>query len=145
MLVNLYVDVEEVVIFFGVMFYFIQNVENFIFQKNFFKDFRDVFKEIGGVKDQNGKFVDIKEFVKFDFIKIFEYYKGFSEVKKVCLVVEKKVEKVEKDKFEVFYMYCKWDGWKEKVGNFCVELFGFFCGCGEYFKIGIVKKCVMFE
>lgn len=143
--VNLHVDAEEVATFFGAMLHSTQNVENPTFQKNFFKDFRDVLKETGGAKDQNGKPVDIKEFAKLDFTKIFEYYKGLSEAKKARPAAEKKAEKAEKDKFEAPYMYCKWDGRKEKVGNFRVEPPGLFRGRGEHPKTGTVKKRVMPE
>ncbi|KAK4659355.1 DNA topoisomerase 1 [Podospora pseudocomata] len=143
--VNLHVDAEEVATFFGAMLHSTQNVENPTFQKNFFKDFRDVLKETGGAKDQNGKLVDIKEFAKLDFTKIFEYYKGLSEAKKARPAAEKKAEKAEKDKFEAPYMYCKWDGRKEKVGNFRVEPPGLFRGRGEHPKTGTVKKRVMPE
>lgn len=37
------------------------------------------------------------------------------------------------------------DGCCEKVGNFCVELFGLFRGCGEYSKMGKIKRRVVSE
>lgn len=143
--VGLHVEAEEVATFFGSMLHSTQNVENPVFQKNFFTDFKDIVKKTGGAKDKDGKPVDIKEFKKLDFTKIFEYYKGLTDAKKARPAAEKKAEKAEKDKFEAPYMFCKWDGRKEKVGNFRVEPPGLFRGRGEHPKTGTVKKRVMPE
>ncbi|KAK0729068.1 hypothetical protein B0T21DRAFT_206242 [Apiosordaria backusii] len=143
--VDLHIDAEEVATFFGSMLHSTQNVENPTFQKNFFKDFKDILKQTGGAKDKDGKPVDIKEFAKLDFTKIFEHYKGLSDAKKARPAAEKKAEKAERDKFEAPFMYCKWDGRKEKVGNFRVEPPGLFRGRGEHPKTGTVKKRVMPE
>lgn len=143
--VDLHVDAEEVATFFGSMLHSTQNVENPVFQKNFFNDFKDVLKKTGGVKDKNGNPVDIKEFKKLDFTKIFEHYKAMGDAKKARPAAEKKAEKAEKDKLEAPYMFCKWDGRKEKVGNFRVEPPGLFRGRGEHPKTGTVKKRVMPE
>lgn len=143
--VDLHVDAEEVATFFGSMLHSTQNVENPVFQKNFFHDFKDILKKTGGAKDRNGKPVDIKEFKKLDFTKIFEHYKALSDAKKARPAAEKKAEKAEKDKAEAPYMFCKWDGRKEKVGNFRVEPPGLFRGRGEHPKTGTVKKRVMPE
>jgi len=143
--VDMHVDAEEVATFFGSMLHSTLNVENPVFQKNFFNDFKDILKKTGGAKDENGKPVDIKEFKKLDFTKIFEYYKSLSDAKKARPAAEKKAEKAEKDKAEAPYMYCKWDGRKEKVGNFRVEPPGLFRGRGEHPKTGTVKKRVMPE
>jgi DNA topoisomerase-1 len=140
--VNMHVDAEEVATFFGSMLHSTQNVENPVFQKNFFTDFKDILKKTGGAKDENGKPVDIKDFKKLDFTKIFEYYKALSDAKKARPAAEKKAEKAEKDKVEGPYMFCKWDGRKEKVGNFRVEPPGLFRGRGEHPKTGTVKKRV---
>lgn len=143
--VELHVDAEEVATFFGSMLHSTQNVENPVFQKNFFNDFKDILKQTGGAKDKDGNKVDIKEFSKLDFTKIFEHYKGISDARKARPAAEKKAEKAEKDKLEAPYLYCKWDGRKEKVGNFRVEPPGLFRGRGEHPKTGTVKKRVMPE
>ncbi|KAK3328892.1 hypothetical protein B0H66DRAFT_571640 [Apodospora peruviana] len=143
--VTLDVEAEEVATFFGSMLHSTQNVENRVFQKNFFRDFTDILKKTGGAKDKNGNKVDIKDFDKLDFSKIFEHYKAQSEAKKARPAAEKKAEKAEKDKFEAPYMYCKWDGRKEKVGNFRVEPPGLFRGRGDHPKTGTVKKRVLPE
>ncbi|KAI1433763.1 eukaryotic DNA topoisomerase I [Xylaria sp. CBS 124048] len=137
--VYLHVDAEEVAGFFGAMLNSTHNVENPVFQKNFFSDFKDVLKRTGGAKDQQGNKVNIKEFSKLGFQQIFDYYQGKSEAKKARSKEEKAAEKAEKDKIEAPFMYCKWDGRKEKVGNFRVEPPGLFRGRGEHPKTGRVK------
>ena len=143
--VDLHVEAEEVATFFGSMLHSTQNVENPVFQKNFFRDFVDVLKKTGGAKDKHGNKVEIKDFKKLDFTKIFDHYKALSDAKKARPAAEKKAEKAEKDKFEGPFMFCKWDGRKEKVGNFRVEPPGLFRGRGEHPKTGTVKKRVLPE
>ena len=140
--VNLHVDAEEIAGFFGAMLHSKHNVDNPVFQQNFFKDFTDVLKKTGGATDRQGNKVNIKEFSKLDFQKIFDYYNGKSEAKKARSKEEKKAEKAERDKLEAPYTYCKWDGRKEKVGNFRVEPPGLFRGRGQHPKTGKVKKRV---
>ncbi|KAI3323533.1 eukaryotic DNA topoisomerase I [Xylariaceae sp. AK1471] len=143
--VDLHVDAEEIAGFFGAMLNSAHNVENPVFQKNFFNDFKDVLKRTGGAKDRQGNKVDIKDFSKLNFQPIFEYYQGKSEARKARSKEEKAAEKAEKDKLEAPFMYCKWDGRKEKVGNFRVEPPGLFRGRGEHPKTGKVKLRVMPE
>ncbi|KAI8632576.1 eukaryotic DNA topoisomerase I [Xylariaceae sp. FL1651] len=143
--VDLDIEAEEVAGFFGAMLNSTHNVENPVFQKNFFNDFKDVLKRTGGAKSRQGNKVDIKDFTKLDFKPIFEYYQGKSEARKARSKEEKNAEKAEKDRLEAPYMYCKWDGRKEKVGNFRVEPPGLFRGRGEHPKTGKVKQRVMPE
>ncbi|KAI1338487.1 hypothetical protein F5Y15DRAFT_407535 [Xylariaceae sp. FL0016] len=143
--VELHRDAEEVAGFFGAMLHSTHNVENPVFQKNFFGDFQDILKRTGGAKDRQGNKVPIKEFSKLDFKPIFEYYHGKSEARKARPQSEKKAEKAEKDKVEAPFLYCKWDGRKEKVGNFRVEPPGLFRGRGEHPKTGKVKQRVQPE
>ncbi|KAI8965886.1 hypothetical protein F5Y11DRAFT_311769 [Daldinia sp. FL1419] len=143
--VNLHVEAEEVAGFFGSMLNSTHNVENPTFQKNFFSDFKEILDRTGGATDRKGNKVNIKEFSKLDFKPIFEYYHAKNEAKKARPAAEKKAEKAERDKVEAPYMYCKWDGRKEKVGNFRVEPPGLFRGRGEHPKTGKVKKRVMPE
>ncbi|KAK2882703.1 hypothetical protein FQN49_000102 [Arthroderma sp. PD_2] len=58
---------------------------------------------------------------------------------------EKKAAKAEKDAAEAPYMYCTWDGRKQKVGNFRVEPPALFRGRGEHPKTGTVKTRVQPE
>lgn len=143
--VDLHVNAEEVATFFGSMLNSALHVENPVFQKNFFTDFKEVLQKTGGAKDNKGNKVDIKDFSKLDFKAMYEYYKAKSDAKKSRPSSEKKAEKAEKDALEAPYIFCKWDGRKEKVGNFRVEPPGLFRGRGEHPKTGKVKKRVMPE
>lgn len=143
--VTLHPEAEEVAGFFGTMLNSTHNVENPVFQKNFFTDFKEYLKKTGGAKDKDGNKVDIKEFSKCDFRPIFEYYDAQREAKKALPAAEKKAIKAAKDAAEAPYMYCIWDGKKQKVGNFRVEPPGLFRGRGEHPKTGKVKTRVMPE
>ena len=140
--VTLQPEAEEVAGFFGGMLHSTNNVENPTFQKNFFKDFQDILKKTGGAKDKEGNKVQIKDFSKCDFKPIFEYYSAERETKKALPAAEKKALKAEKDAAEAPYIFCTWDGRKQKVGNFRVEPPGLFRGRGEHPKTGMVKKRV---
>ena len=143
--VTLHPDAEEIAGFFGIMLNSTINVENPVFQKNFFMDFTEMLSKTGGAKDKNGKPVAIKEFSKLDFTQIFEYYQAKSEARKARSAAEKKAEKAATDELMAPYQYCLWDGRKEKVGNFRVEPPGLFRGRGDHPKTGRVKKRVMPE
>lgn len=138
-------DAEEVATFFGSMLNSSHNVDNPTFQRNFFKDFQDILKKTGGAKDSSGEKVAIKEFDECDFKPIYEYYAAQREAKKALPQAEKKKLKAEKDAIEAPYMYCLWDGRKQKVGNFRIEPPGLFRGRGEHPKTGTVKTRVMPE
>jgi len=143
--VTLAPEAEEVAGFFGAMLNSTHNVENLTFQKNFFEDFRAVLDKTGGAKDRDGNKIKIKEFAKCDFKPIFEYYDAKRTEKKALPAAEKKALKVEKDAAEAAYLYCMWDGRKQKVGNFRVEPPGLFRGRGEHPKTGRVKARVQPE
>ncbi|KIX01350.1 uncharacterized protein Z518_09075 [Rhinocladiella mackenziei CBS 650.93] len=143
--VTLHPDAEEVAGFFGSMLNSTHNVENPTFQKNFFEDFKDMLKKTGGATDEKGEKVAIKEFAKCDFRPIFEYYDAQREAKRALPPAEKKAIKAAKDAAEAPYMYCIWDGKKQKVGNFRVEPPALFRGRGEHPKTGKVKTRVMPE
>ncbi|RMZ78073.1 hypothetical protein DV737_g4042, partial [Chaetothyriales sp. CBS 132003] len=143
--VTLEPEAEEVAGFFGSMLNSAHNVENPTFQKNFFHDFKQVLKKTGGAKDKNGAKVDVQEFAKCDFRPLFDYYDAQREAKKVLPKEEKRRLKAEKDAAEEKYMFCVWDGRKQKVGNFRVEPPGLFRGRGEHPKTGHVKNRVQPE
>lgn len=143
--VSLHPDAEEVAGFFGGMLNSTHNVENPVFQKNFFSDFKEILKKTGGAKDPQGNKVDIKEFAKCDFRPIFEYYDAQRAEKRNQPAAEKKRLKAEKDEQEAPYQYCIWDGRKQKVGNFRVEPPSLFRGRGEHPKTGRVKTRVLPE
>ena len=138
-------EAEEVAGFFGAMLNSTHNVENPVFQKNFFADFQKMLKETGGAKDRDGNKVNITEFSKCDFQPIFDYYEAQRTEKKALPAAEKKKIKAEKDAAEAPYQYCMWDGRKQKVGNFRVEPPGLFRGRGEHPKTGKVKARVLPE
>lgn len=143
--VNLRPDAEEVAGFFGTMLNSTHNVENPTFQKNFMSDFKEILKKSGGATDAHGNKVPIKEFGLCDFSKIYDYYSAQREAKKALPAAEKKKIKAEKEAIETPYMYCLWDGKKQKVGNFRVEPPGLFRGRGEHPKTGKVKARVQPE
>lgn len=143
--VSMSMDAEEIAGFFGSMLNSTHNVENPTFQKNFFTDFQIKLEETGGAIDTHGTKVNINEFSKCDFRPIFDYYEGQRLEKKGLPGAEKKRIKAEKDSAEAPYMFCMWDGRKQKVGNFRVEPPGLFRGRGEHPKTGMVKKRVMPE
>ncbi|CAA9957652.1 DNA topoisomerase 1 [Pyrenophora teres f. maculata] len=143
--VTLHKDAEEVATFYGSMLNSTHNVENPTFNKNFFEDFTAILDKTGHGKDKNGNTVKIKKFEKCDFKPIFEWFDAERAKKKALSVAEKKALKAEKEAAEADYMYCLWDGRKQKVGNFRVEPPGLFRGRGEHPKTGRVKKRVMPE
>jgi DNA topoisomerase-1 len=143
--VTLHKDAEEVATFYGTMLHSTQNVENPTFNKNFFEDFVTILDKTGHGKDKNGNTIKIKKFEKCDFKPIFEWFESERAAKKALPNAEKKALKAEKDAAEAPYMYCTWDGRKQKVGNFRVEPPGLFRGRGEHPKTGRVKKRVLPE
>ena len=143
--VNMSIEAEEVASFFGSMLNSTHNVENPTFQKNFFTDFTKVLKDTGGATNKNGEKVAIKDFAKCDFKPIFEYFDAERAKKKALSSAEKKALKAQKDEVEAPFLYCMWDGRKQKVGNFRVEPPGLFRGRGEHPKTGMVKSRVQPE
>jgi DNA topoisomerase-1 len=142
---TLSVEAEEVATFFGGMLNSTHNVENPVFQKNFFEDFQEEVKKTGGAKDRDGNKVAIKDFSKLDFKQIFNYLDGKSQERKARSSAEKKADKAERDAIEAPYTTCVWDGRKEQVGNFRVEPPGLFRGRGAHPKTGKVKRRVFPE
>ncbi|KAJ4382697.1 DNA topoisomerase 1 [Didymella sp. IMI 355093] len=140
--VTLHPEAEEIAGFYGGMLNSTHNVENPTFNKNFFEDFVAVLDKTGHGKDKEGKTVKIKKFEKCDFKPIFEHFDAERARKKALPAAEKKALKAEKDAVEEKYMYCLWDGRKQKVGNFRVEPPSLFRGRGEHPKTGRVKKRV---
>ncbi|CAK1363795.1 unnamed protein product [Cercospora beticola] len=140
--VTLHKDAEEIAHAFGSMLNSTHNVENPTFQKNFFADFKEMLDKTGHGKDKDGKQVKILKFEKCDFKPIFNHVDAERHAKKALSTAEKKQLKAEKDALEAPYMYCKWDGRKQKVGNFRVEPPGLFRGRGEHPKTGKWKKRV---
>jgi DNA topoisomerase-1 len=143
--VTLHQDAEEIAGFYGGMLNSAHNVENPTFNKNFFEDFKKILDKTGHGKDKDGNKVRIEKFVKCDFKPIFDYLEAERLKKKALPAAEKKALKAAKDEAEKDYVYCTWDGRKQKVGNFRVEPPGLFRGRGEHPKTGRVKKRVLPE
>ncbi|KAH6637951.1 DNA topoisomerase 1 [Boeremia exigua] len=143
--VSLHPEAEEIAGFYGSMLNSAHNVENPTFNKNFFEDFVAVLDKRGHGKDKDGKTIKIKKFEKCDFKPIFEHFDAERVRKKALPAAEKKALKAEKDAIETPFMYCMWDGRKQKVGNFRVEPPSLFRGRGEHPKTGRVKKRVLPE
>lgn len=133
---------EEIAHAFGGMLNSAHNVENPTFQKNFFSDFKEMLDKTGHGKDKDGNKVKILKFEKCDFKPIFNHVDAERQAKKTLPAAEKKALKAAKDELEAPYMYCQWDGRKQKVGNFRVEPPGLFRGRGEHPKTGRFKKRV---
>ncbi|ODQ77123.1 hypothetical protein BABINDRAFT_169466 [Babjeviella inositovora NRRL Y-12698] len=129
---------EEVAGFFGALVE-TDHGKNPVFQQNFFKDFQEVLKEAGGCD------IEITDFAKMDFSKMFAYFEEKREEKKTTTSAEKKKIKEEKDTLEAPYKTCLLDGRKEFVGNFRVEPPGLFRGRGAHPKTGKLKKRVQPE
>ena len=140
--VTLAPEAEEIAYGFGAMLNSTHNVENPTFQKNFFQDLKEVLDKTGHATDKDGNRIKIKEFAKCDFKPIFEHVDAERQAKKALPAAEKKKIKAEKDEKEAKYLYCMWDGRKQKVGNFRVEPPGLFRGRGEHPKTGKWKKRV---
>lgn len=140
--VQMHPEAEEIAYAFGSMLNSTHNVENPTFQKNFMGDFKEELDKTGHAKDQDGNKIKITKFEKCDFQPIFNYVDAERQAKKALPQAEKKKLKAEKDAAEAPYMYCMWDGRKQKVGNFRVEPPGLFRGRGEHPKTGKWKKRV---
>ncbi|QUC19682.1 uncharacterized protein UV8b_03923 [Ustilaginoidea virens] len=122
------------------------HLENPVFRTNFFNDFCDFVKKHGAT-DNDGKTVVLKSLDKCDFSKIYEYWLAKTEASKTKNLSkdEKEAAKAKKDALEAPYLYCTWDGRKQKVGNFRVEPPSLFRGRGEHPKTGRVKTRVFPE
>lgn len=133
--VDLPPDAEEVAGFYAALVE-TDHGKNPVFQKNFFNDFLQVLSESGGCN------VDIKEFEKCDFSKMYNYFELKKEEKKNVPASEKKRIKLEKEKEEEPYKFCLLNGRKEQVGNFRVEPPGLFRGRGAHPRTGKLKRRV---
>jgi DNA topoisomerase-1 len=133
--VTLPMEAEEVAGFYGAMLE-TDHAKNPVFQKNFFEDFLQVLKEGGGAN------VEIKEFAKMDFSKMFAHFEKLREEKKLLTRDEKKAIKAEKEALEEPYKTCMLNGRKELVGNFRIEPPGLFRGRGAHPKTGKYKRRV---
>lgn len=129
---------EEVAGFFGAMLE-TDHAKNPVFQKNFFEDFLKVLEQSGGCG------IQIDDFDKCDFSKMYAYFEKVREEKKNMSKEEKKRIKDERDALEEPFRTCLLNGRKENVGNFKVEPPGLFRGRGAHPKTGKLKRRVFPE
>ncbi|KAG6041794.1 hypothetical protein E4U41_002006 [Claviceps citrina] len=123
------------------------HLDNPVFRTNFFNDFAEFVKKTGGAHDKDGNKVPIESLDKCDFTKIYNHWLAKTEAakNKNLSKEEKEAAKAKKDALEAPYMYCMWDGRKQKVGNFRVEPPSLFRGRGEHPKTGRIKTRVFPE
>lgn len=123
------------------------HLDNPVFRSNFFNDFSEFVKKSGGATDKDGNKVQIKSLDKCDFGRMYDHWLAKTEAAKTKNLSkeEKEAAKAKKDAFEAPYLYCTWDGRKQKVGNFRVEPPSLFRGRGEHPKTGRVKTRVLPE
>ncbi|ODV62487.1 DNA topoisomerase 1 ASCRUDRAFT_32944 [Ascoidea rubescens DSM 1968] len=140
--VDLPPKVEEVAGFFAALIE-TEYGKNPIFQKNFFRDFKDLIKKHNS-KNPDDK-ISIESFDKCDFTKIFNYFEAEKERKKALPNSVKKQQRDEKNKLAEPFKFCFVDGRKEQVGNFTIEPPGLFRGRGSHPKTGTLKKRVFPE
>jgi DNA topoisomerase-1 len=122
------------------------HLDNPVFRKNFFNDFSEFVKTYGAW-DKEGNKIQVKSLEKCDFTKMYDHWLAKTEANKTKNLSkeEKEAAKAKKDAFEAPYLYCLWDGRKQKVGNFRVEPPSLFRGRGEHPKTGRVKTRVLPE
>ncbi|KAI9278395.1 hypothetical protein BDA99DRAFT_492052 [Phascolomyces articulosus] len=127
-------EAEEVASFFAALLES-DHAKNPTFQKNFFRDWKDVLKK----DPRNPK---ITSFEKCDFRPIWEKFEKDKEKKKQMTKEEKLRIKEERTKIEEPFIHAYVDGRKEKVGNFRIEPPGLFRGRGDHPKTGTLKQRV---
>lgn len=112
-------------------------LNNKIFNKNFFNDWKVYLKK--------GGFNEITELVKCDFSLIYDYITKHKEEKKNLSKEEKDKLKKEKDKLEEKFKVAVVNGKEQAVGNFRMEPPGIFLGRGCHPKAGKIKKRIFPE
>ena len=106
-----------------------------IFNKNFFKDFREII-----LSKEHKKLM--KDFKKCDFEPIRRHLNEQKLIKKAITDQEKQRNKDMRNVTLFKYGYCLVDGHIEKVGNYNMEPPGTFRGRGEHPKMGKLKQRV---
>ena len=131
---------EEAAMFYAVKLE-TQHARNPIFNKNFFKDFKNVLKHHPPSNKDSPK---IEKFEKLDFRPMYEYWRALkdaeAERKKALAPSARKKELEEKKKAEAAMKTCIVDGLEQKVGNVMVEPPAVFLGRGAHPKTGMIKQ-----
>jgi DNA topoisomerase-1 len=112
-------------------------LNNKIFNKNFFNDWKIYLKKAG--------LNEITEFEKCDFSLIYNYITKHKEEKQNLSKEEKEKLKEHKDKLEEKFKVAVVDGKEQAVGNFRMEPPGIFLGRGCHPKAGKIKKRIFPE
>ena len=112
-------------------------LNNKVFNKNFFSDWKIYLKKAG--------FNEITDFVKCDFTLIHDYIVKHKEEKENLTKEEKEKNKKEKDKLEDKFKIAIVDGKEQAVGNFRMEPPGIFLGRGCHPKAGKIKNRIFPE
>ncbi len=105
-------------------------INNKVFNKNFWKDWKEVL----------GKGHEIQDFEGCDFSMIYDYLVEEKEKKQELSSEDKQILKEEKEKQEEKYKWAIVDGMKQPVGNFRLEPTGLFIGRGCNKYLGSVKR-----
>ncbi|KNH07280.1 DNA topoisomerase IB large subunit [Perkinsela sp. CCAP 1560/4] len=121
---------EEVATMFAVMRKF-EYYTNRVFRKNFFREWTNILNK----RPEN----PIKDLNRCNFDAIYSHFESKRVERLAKTREEKKAAKEEKDRQELPYKYCIWDGRKELVGNFRVEPPGLFRGRGQHPRMGCLK------
>jgi len=106
-----------------------QYIENSLFNKNFWKDFKVTLP----------KELNVDNLEDIDFSPIKKYLENEKEKRKDMSKEEKLQIKEKQKEIEEPYTYCFIDGGKQKVGNYRIEPPGIFMGRGTHPKIGSIK------
>jgi len=129
--INLDKESEEVATLYAA-FLGTEYIENKIFNRNFWNDFKRILHKNGHA--------NITEFDKLSFNKIRMFLDEKKVEKKEMSLEEKAEEKEQKDAIAEKYKYCEIDGKKEAVGNFRVEIPSLFRGRGNNKSSGKLKR-----
>lgn len=135
--INLPPEIEEVATFYA-RYLQTDHVKNKVFNKNFFKDFRNYMKETKNTKLYNL----IKDFELCDFSRIHAHLMEESERRKIKTKDEKAKEKELKEKERLKYGIAKVNGVEQRIGNYTIEPPGLFLGRGTHPKTGMLKRRV---
>jgi DNA topoisomerase-1 len=109
-------------------------MENNVFKKNFWKDFKPTLTGL-----------NIDSLDSIDFSPIKKYLDNEKEKKAELTKEDKEKIKAKQDELDEPYKFCIIDGVQQQVGNYKIEPPGIFLGRGSHPKIGRIKKRIMPE
>lgn len=130
-------EIEEVASFYA-RYLESDHVKKPVFNKNFFKDFRNFMKET----KHNDLYKKITKFELCDFGRIHSHLVEESEKRKIKTKEEKQKEKQLKEEQRLQYGIAIVNGVEQRIGNFTIEPPGLFLGRGSHPKTGMLKRRV---